>query len=245
MKRAAWPTGGRPNGVQDLYGSLRPVVSLATVIVQTSPVVWLVAHFRSLPRDAFWRAWFLEPEVFVPYWLATSLVIWASFVTLLVLARWPSPAVGAEGPGGVQGVRPTRGRGRRGLDVPHDPRLLPLVWDHGALDRFCLGGRGSGPAPRSDRQAHADRSGTADEDAHRDPKRPGFRKMLNPRGEHLRRARAGGSSPKLVPTTVGRAGPAGGKPWRPWRSAGAHPARDGDDRTDRCGPASKMLTRER
>jgi hypothetical protein len=80
---------GRPGGARDLYGSLRPVASLATVIVQFSPVVWLVAHFWSLPPDAFWRAWFLEPEVFVPYWLATSLVIWASFVTLLVLARFP------------------------------------------------------------------------------------------------------------------------------------------------------------
>ena len=79
----------RPSGVEDLYGSLRPVVSLATVIVQFAPVVWLVAHFWSLPRDAYWRAWFLEPEGVLPYWLATSLVIWASFVTLLVLARWP------------------------------------------------------------------------------------------------------------------------------------------------------------
>lgn len=86
---------GRPNGVQDLYGSLRPVVSLATVIVQFAPVVWLVAHFRSLPPDAFWRAWFLEPKVFVRYWLVTSLVIWASFLTLLVLARlpWTRPLV--------------------------------------------------------------------------------------------------------------------------------------------------------
>ncbi len=59
------------------------------MIVQFAPVVWLVAHFRSLPRDAFSQAWFLEPEIVLPYWLATSLVIWASFLTLLVLARLP------------------------------------------------------------------------------------------------------------------------------------------------------------
>jgi hypothetical protein len=81
---------GGPGGVRDLYGALRPVASLATCLVQLSPIAWVVAHFWSLPPDGFWRAWFLEPEVFLPFWLVTSLVIWASFVTMLVLARFPT-----------------------------------------------------------------------------------------------------------------------------------------------------------
>jgi len=82
------------DGVEDksevacnFYGSLRPVALLLTLLVIFSPFVWLVAHFWSLPPVAFVRAWYLEPEFFLGFWLAYASLIWAWLVALLVLTR--------------------------------------------------------------------------------------------------------------------------------------------------------------
>jgi hypothetical protein len=79
--------GCKSDGARHFYWTLRPVALLVTLIVQDSPFAWLVAHFWSQPPAAFLKAWFLESESFMGFWLASSFVIWASCIPLLVLAR--------------------------------------------------------------------------------------------------------------------------------------------------------------
>lgn len=68
------------------YRSLRPVVLLATLIIQYSPVVWIVTWFWS-DSPALAKPWFIEPESLYGSWLAASVLIWIPFAALLILAR--------------------------------------------------------------------------------------------------------------------------------------------------------------
>jgi hypothetical protein len=72
---------------RNFFSSLRPVALFVTLSVIFSPFVWIVAHFWSLPPAAFVKAWYLEPEFFLGFWLACASLIWAWLAVLLVLTR--------------------------------------------------------------------------------------------------------------------------------------------------------------